>query len=154
MIYQLITYWKCFRFCPCMKMWKLSNARGLRMALIPCICLGARTLAVFYPTLYRCGVLRRLFLHRSFHNLHTDKRDRLHTFCLFTPTILELVVIINFYIYAFYNKRWVYCAWCLYSWGYCRDRLCRLNTWGYRGGAPRNRLVIDITDNTFFFANQ
>lgn len=73
-----------------MKMWKFSNARGLRMALIPCICLGARTLAVFYPTLYRCGVLHRLFLHRSFHNLHTDKRDRLHTFCLFTPTILEL----------------------------------------------------------------
>lgn len=71
-------------------MWKFSNARGLRMALIPCICLGARTLVVFCPILYGCGVLHRLFLHRSFHNLHTDKRDGLHTSCLFTPTILEV----------------------------------------------------------------
>ena len=53
------------------------------------------TLVVFCPILYGCGVLHRLFLHRSFHNLHTDKRDELHTFCLFTPTILELVVILT-----------------------------------------------------------
>ena len=32
------------------------------------------------PYLFECGVLCRLFLVRSFHNLHVDKRSQLHTF--------------------------------------------------------------------------
>jgi hypothetical protein len=34
--------------------------------------------------LFKCGVLHRLFLHRSFHNLHGDKRKSAPHF-LFAP---------------------------------------------------------------------
>ncbi len=38
--------------------------------------------------LFKCGVLqRRLFLFRFFHNLRLDKRNQLHTFFLYLPTV-------------------------------------------------------------------
>ena len=42
-----------------------------------------------YLILFRCGVYRRLLLFRSFHNLHLDKRNRLHTFCFIKPVTQE-----------------------------------------------------------------
>ena len=35
-----------------------------------------------YTPSYECGVLERLFLFRSYHNLPQDKRDQPHTFLL------------------------------------------------------------------------
>ena len=47
---------------------------GKRTTPISCIyAIGVSTpILIAY---YRCGVLYRLFLHRSFHNLLTDKRN-------------------------------------------------------------------------------
>lgn len=52
-------------------MWKFSNARGLRMALIPCICLGARTerllcFALFYTGVGYCIVCSCIGLSTTF----------------------------------------------------------------------------------------
>lgn len=51
------------------------------MALISCSDHGRNAFAEFRaPYLFECGALYRLFQFRSFHNLHADRRDRLHTF--------------------------------------------------------------------------
>lgn len=72
---------KCFRFCPKMRMWKFSMQLDERIALISCLAMWLLHALCIYLILFRCGVYRRLLLHRSFHNLHFDKRNRLHTFC-------------------------------------------------------------------------
>ena len=72
---------KCFRFCPKMRMWKFSMQLDERIALISCVAMWLLHALCIYLILFRCGVYRRLLLHRSFHNLHFDKRNRLHTFC-------------------------------------------------------------------------
>lgn len=41
-----------------------------------------------YTLSYECGVLERLFLFRSYHNLPQDKRDQPHTFLLYNHTFL------------------------------------------------------------------
>ena len=56
------------------KMWKFSNVRGRRIALISWLAVWLCTYWCTYLILSKCGVSHRLFLHRSFHNLHLDKR--------------------------------------------------------------------------------
>ena len=41
-----------------------------------------------YTLSYECGVLERLFLFRSYHNLPQDKRNQPHTFLLYNHTFL------------------------------------------------------------------
>lgn len=52
---------------------------------------GNILLPFLFVYLLKCGVLqRRLFDLGSYHNLLTDKRNQLHTFFLYLPTVLEL----------------------------------------------------------------
>ena len=74
---------KVFSHCPYMKMWKFSKEKGWTNSTHFLFRLWQeRVLRVHTPYLFKCGVLRRLFSLRSFHNLHVDKRNQLHTFFL------------------------------------------------------------------------
>ena len=70
-------------------MWKFSKAEVERTTLISCLDYGeGAILASLSPYLFRCGVLHRLFRFRSFHNLLTDERNQLHTFCFYAIIVL------------------------------------------------------------------
>lgn len=74
---------KVFSHCPYMKMWKFSKEKGWTNGTHFLLRLWqGRVLRTRTPYLFKCGVLRRLFSLRSFHNLHVDKRNQLHTFFL------------------------------------------------------------------------
>ena len=49
-----------------------------------------------YPILSKCGALHRLFLYRSFHNLHINKRKSTpHFLCLYIPPYWSCMVSIR-----------------------------------------------------------
>lgn len=74
---------KVFSHCPYMKMWKFSKEKGWTNGTHFLLRLWqGRVLRTRTPYLFKCGVLRRLFSLRSFHNLYVDKRNQLHTFFL------------------------------------------------------------------------
>ncbi len=64
-------------------MWKFSVQEGERTTPISCIYAIDVSTSVLIAY-YRCGVLYRLFLYGSFHNLRLDKRNHLHTFLFIT----------------------------------------------------------------------
>ena len=74
-------------------MWKFSTTERQRTALSSCLVM------VYMPSfsvgilciLFKCGVLHRLFLLRSFHNLLLNERKRLHTFLYTNSSHMESV---------------------------------------------------------------
>lgn len=63
---------KVFSHCPYVKMWKFSEVKDGRTALIPCIyATGVPTPIVYHTQVW--GIVSFILL-RVFHNLHIDKR--------------------------------------------------------------------------------
>ena len=80
--YGLLTdifYRKCFRTVLKWKCGSFQYKRTTNNAHFLFSYVATHTLCV-YLILFKCGVYYRLFLYRSFHNLHFSKRNQLHTF--------------------------------------------------------------------------
>ena len=67
-----------------LKMWKFSEVRDIRTALISCVAMCDYALLCIISILSKCGALYRLFQFGSFHNLRLSRRIQLHTFFFFT----------------------------------------------------------------------
>lgn len=80
---------KVFSHCPYVKMWKFSEVKDGRTALIPCIyAIGVPTPIVYHTQVW--GIVSFILL-RVFHNLHIDKRKTTPHFLFIITAHLELV---------------------------------------------------------------
>jgi len=73
-----------FRFCPYVKMWKFSNVRGQRTALISCLDHGSDATNAPCPISIQVWGIASFILTGSFHNLHIGKRNSAPHFPFFT----------------------------------------------------------------------
>ena len=66
-----------------MEMWKFSAQEDRTNSTHFLYSYVAMHALCIHLILSKCGVLHRLFLYGSFHNLHLDERNQLHTFCFY-----------------------------------------------------------------------